>query len=319
MSDETWFRIPSPVAGLSLALCRQPAAGVSAGDGQRPVLYVHGATFPSSLSIAYRFAGGSWRDALNRVGFDVWGLDFLGYGRSDRYPEMAGPPDAAPPLGTAELASRQIEVAVRFIRERTGAVPSIVAHSWGTLATGCFAARCPELVDRLALFGPIAPRTGIAPATPQPAWREVTLDDQWARFVADVPAGAAAVLDRGAFETWGQRYLDSDPGARSRRPPAVRVPAGPASDIAAAWSGRLPYDPGQIRAPVAILRGEWDSLTTDDDARTLFDGFTAAPIKRDVKLGHGTHLMHLESGRFALHRETEAFLSGQDAMPGPTI
>jgi hypothetical protein len=40
---------------------------------------------------------------------------------------------------------------------------------------------------------------------------------------------------------------------------------------------RLAYDPGLIRAPVAIIRGEWDSLATDADARWLFDALKASP------------------------------------------
>ena len=47
-------------------------------------------------------------------------------------------------------------------------------------------------------------------------------------------------------------------------------------------------------APVAIIRGEWDSMCRDDDAQWLFAAFARAPIRRDVKIGRATHLMHLE-------------------------
>jgi pimeloyl-ACP methyl ester carboxylesterase len=70
-----------------------------------PVLYVHGATFPSGLSIAHRFDGFAWRDALCAAGFDVWGLDFQGFGHSDRYPEMEEVPDAHAALCRTEDAS----------------------------------------------------------------------------------------------------------------------------------------------------------------------------------------------------------------------
>ena len=46
-----------------------------AGAGD-PVLYVHGATFPSALSVGYRFGGRSWADDLHAAGFDVWAFDF---------------------------------------------------------------------------------------------------------------------------------------------------------------------------------------------------------------------------------------------------
>jgi hypothetical protein len=67
-----------------------------------------------------------------------------------------------------------------------------------------------------------------------------------------------------------------------------------------------------VRAPVAIIRGEWDSMCTDADAGWLFGALTAAPQKRDIKIARGTHLLHLETHRYALYREAECFLLGRD-------
>ena len=145
----------------------------------------------------------------------------------------------------------------------------------------------------------------------------ITNAAQYARFVEDVPATEPPVLARRHFDDWAGRYLDSDPGSRARDPEGVKVPAGPAAEIARAWGGDLAYDPGRIRSPVAILRGEWDSLVTDADARWLWDALALSPIKRDVKIGRGTHLMHLESARLALWRESVAFLVGNDVAPMP--
>src|ERR1700730_12927671 len=82
------FRIPGPIEGLSLFLRLLPAETAAPSHSRRAVLYVHGATFPSALSIAYRFDGRSWRDSLCDAAFDVWGLDFYGFGHSDQYPQM---------------------------------------------------------------------------------------------------------------------------------------------------------------------------------------------------------------------------------------
>ena len=86
-------------------------------------------------------------------------------------------------------------------------------------------------------------------------------------------------------------------------------------DIFDAWGGSLAYDPALIRAPVAIIRGEWDSLATDDDARWLFGALRASLRRRDLKIARATHLMHLEASRYALYRETEAFLLARDVAP----
>jgi pimeloyl-ACP methyl ester carboxylesterase len=312
---ETHASIPSHRSGLTLFLRAMPPHDDA--PNAPVVLYVHGGTFPSALSIAHRFDGRSWRDELCAAGCHVWALDFHGFGQfSSPYPEMAEPADAHAPLGRAEDVSRQLECAVRFICARHGIERlSIIAHSWGSIVSGAFAGRCPELVDRLVWFGPIARREPGGAATRLPAWRLISLQDQWTRFTADVPAGETPVLLQRHFDEWGERYLDVDPHSRDRSPPAVKTPSGAFQDIFDAWAGKLAYDPGRIRAPVAIIRGEWDSMCTDADANWLFRALRSAPLRRDVKISRATHLMHLEASRYALYRETEAFLRAGDSVP----
>lgn len=307
---EETFCIDGPRRGMKLFLRKLARSQTSAAPAGI-VLYIHGATFPSALSIAYRFAEGSWRDRLCDAGFDVWAFDFYGYGASDRYPEQSQPAQANAPLGTAQGAAEQIATAVAHIlRHEHAERLSLIAHSWGTMAASLFAGDHPEQVERLVLFGPIARREPreVRASPSLPAWKVVSLHDQWARFIEDVPPDVEPVLSRTEFEAWGQAYLDSDPGSRSRDPAAVNVPFGPSSEVAAAWQGRFPYDPARVEAPVAIIRGEWDGLTTDADARWLFDAFSRSPEKRDVKISRGTHLLHLEAMRGALWRESIAFL-----------
>jgi pimeloyl-ACP methyl ester carboxylesterase len=313
------FRIPSDRDGLSLFLRYLPPFRETEPRAGNIVLYVHGGTFPSGLSIAHRFDGRSWRDELAASGFHCWGLDFHGFGRlSDPYPEMAEPAETHAPLGRAEDASRQLERAVRFIcaHHRVNRI-SLIAHSWGSIVSGRFAGRCPELVERMVYFGPIAWRARRTDPQRLPAWRLVSLKDQWERFVADVPPGEPPVLSKRHFDEWGEAYLDVDPESRTRAPPAVKMPSGAFQDIYDAWAGELAYDPALVRAPVAIIRGEWDGMSTEEDALWLFHALKSSPIRRIVIISRGTHLMHLEESRYALYRETEAFLTGKDAVAAP--
>jgi pimeloyl-ACP methyl ester carboxylesterase len=258
---------------------------------------------------------------LVESGFDVWGLDFYGFGHSDRYPEMNQPAADNPPLCVAEDAAQQLEAAIRFILGHQNLDKlSLISHSWGSMPLGLFAGAHSALVDRLVLFAPIArrgPRRYEGPPS-FPAWRIVTPRDQWNRFVEDVPAGEPPVLSRLHFEQWSQRYLDSDADSRSRDPAGVKTPLGPFSEIIKAWHGQLAYDPALVRSPVAIIRGEWDGLMQDDDARWLFDAFTQSSVKRDIKIGCGTHLMHLETMRPALWQESINFLLANEPAPVPT-
>jgi pimeloyl-ACP methyl ester carboxylesterase len=314
---EQHFLVPGPDPSLNLFLRYLPA---NRNDG-RPVaivLYVHGASFPSALSIAHRFDQRSWRDELNVAGFDVWALDFLGFGFSDRYPAMDLAAGSGPGLCNTAEAAEQIRCAAQFILAHQAASRlSMIAHSWGSMPACRFAGMHPTLIDRLVLFGPIAqrgpPRAEAVPNTV--AWNLVTVENQWKRFVEDVPPGVVSVLSEEHFDEWAKLYLDSDPHSRTRDPASVKVPAGPVNDILRAWYGQLAYEPASVRAPVALIRGEWDGLIPDQDARWLFDAFNASPIRRDIKISHATHLMHLEVMRFALYRESINFLLGDDLPP----
>jgi hypothetical protein len=103
-----------------------------------------------------------------------------------------------------------------------------------------------------------------------------------------------------------------DADSRRRSPAAVKVPSGPFQDIFDAWTGQFAYDPAHLKVPIAIIRGEWDNYCSDTDAHWLFNALSASPMRRDIKIGRRTHLMHLEAMRGALYRESIAFLSAGD-------
>lgn len=282
--------------GPGLLVRRQQSAGL-------PVLYVHGATFPSALSAAYRFNGHSWMDDWNARGFDAWAFDFAGYGGSDRYDDDTQA-DAIP--GRAPEAAAQIARVVSYIASATGRSSiAIVAHSWGTIPAALFAAQNPRAVNILCLFGPVLRRDGKAEALPREKYRLVTIEQQLARFAAEVPPDHPPVLIEPQLAAWGPVYLASEPGASLRQPAAVKIPNGPTADIAEAWSGNLGYDPRDLRCPLLCVRGEWDTLTTNADVTWLQ---SRTPLCRDVKIRKGTHLMHLEHSRDDLFSATGKFL-----------
>ena len=303
MTQQT-FRLAASGALPSLFVRRQPLIGAPT------VLYVHGATFPSALSVGFDFGGGSWLDDWQARGFDAWAFDFAGFGESGRYDAMREPADRHPPLGRASEAANQIAAVLALIRQETGRPrTSLVAHSWGSMPAARTAIGEPDHVDRLVLFAPIVRRTA-KPAPPTlPAWRDVTIEAQHARFVEDVPKGHAPVLV--GFDLWAPAYLASDPHSANRTPPAVRIPNGPGADNANAWAGRLAWNPAELTRPLTIVRGAWDSLCTDADAAWLLATATLAPERLDARLDAGTHLMHLETGRRVLYEAVGRALKGE--------
>jgi alpha-beta hydrolase superfamily lysophospholipase len=304
-ATETWM-LPASEQHPALHLCCQRAPGATRGAA----LYVHGATFPSALSVFFRFDGRSWADALNDAGFDAWGFDFAGYGESQRYVAMAHGADAAPPLGRADVAQRQLASVVAAMAPTLPL--HLIAHSWGCVpAIRCAVDAAPDRLASLTLFGPIV-RRGAEPAQtdgdPLPAWRTWTVWEQYRRFIADVPRGEPQVLADRHMEVWGRAYLATDPLAARRDPPAVQVPAGPMADIAQLWSGRALYDASRLRVPTLLVRGAWDSVCDDRDAARLLQDIDRSAAARDCVIARGTHLMHLEASRIELQRAVNEFL-----------
>src|SRR6266404_571218 len=69
---------------------------------------------------------------------------------------------------------------------------------------------------------------------------------------------------------FGEAFFDVGSGTHRVRPTGI------IHEITATWQG---YDPSRVRAPVAIIRGEWDSMCTDADAGWLGDALSGSPTK----------------------------------------
>lgn len=285
----------------------------------RPVIYIHGATFSSALSVGYRFADGlSWEDSLHRAGFDVWALDFEGFGGSARPAAFALSANASPPPLRSTDAVEQIARAVVHIRQQTGRDRvSMIAHSWGGVPAASYAATQGQSLDKLVLFAPALPRP--APVMPQPmgnnlprpgnipAWRRLNVAEQLARFINDTPAGHPSVLAEPTLDRWGPAWLATDASAMTHNPAGVQVPTGPQADIVAQWSGNDLYDPSAISTPTLIVRGEWDSVCSAADVERLRSRMTASTTASRIIPTSG-HLAHLETNRAMLWAATNEFL-----------
>jgi pimeloyl-ACP methyl ester carboxylesterase len=297
-------RLASGIGELTMHLgVQQPDAGgppAARGD----VLYVHGATFSSDLSVFFRFGGSSWADALNAAGFRVWGLDFVGYGRSERQAAKA----ADAPLGRSDSAAQQLQRAVQYIRSRNGQRPvHLIAHSWGSIPALRYATQEPASIGRIVLFGPIVQRQEVIEIPAMGPNRPVNIWEQYRRFIEDVPKGEPALIDDGDMARWARDWLATDPSSSMRNPPSVMAPNGPVVDFLSLWSGGPAYDAIKVKAPVLLVRGEWDSYCNDDDAQRLLAQLPN-PGSQDQKITKGTHLMHLERSRAQLHEASRRFL-----------
>jgi pimeloyl-ACP methyl ester carboxylesterase len=280
-----------------------------------PVLFVHGSSFPSALAFDFQMEGMSWMDQLASKGFDVFALDLLGYGLSDRYPEMQG--SSRVPVGRAREVVRDVASAVEHILRVTGRQKVIViGHSWGGSVAALYASQYPAKVSKLVMFAGITARAESGrPVSPDAAYEEMSPSERIASMARLVPATEPPQLAPEVMLRWGDAWLASDRIGFHHGVGRVRFPSGPSQDVADLKHGRPYYDPSAIQAPTLLIRGQWDAYPDNDDFTALLAQLTRAKGSKYIVVAQGTHVMHLERARHALYDAVLEFLEGAAARP----
>jgi len=305
--------IPSADAGINLFVRNKAPAAMKTFSGEKTVLFVHGATYPSETTFDLKLGEQSWMDYIAAHGYDVWLVDVRGYGRSSKTAALSQPANANPPFAHTEDAVRDVTSAVDHILKRRGINKlNLIGWSWGTTTMGLYTTRNNERVNKLVLFAPVwtPPAVGNAPPPPTTAYRTVTVDAARQRWYTGVPADKQAqLIPAGWFDTWARAMLESDPEGAKLNPPALRAPNGTLADIFGSWlRGKRLYEAEQIRVPTLLVKAEWDVDTPAVLAQGLFASLKNAPYKSYVEIGEGTHTVMLEKNRMQLFRSVQAFL-----------
>ena len=274
-------RVASGRAGLSLLLRNKRV-----DEDAPPLLFVHGATYPSTVTFDYALDGVSWMDTLANAGFDVWCVDLLGYGGSDRPVAMAAPANDAGPVGDTLEAVADVKRSVAYILvTRRSPALDLIGYSWGTAIGGQVAVECPALVRRLVLAGALWVPNGpmqVAVDGPLGAYRRVTAEATVKRWTVNIDAAQqAAIGTASSREIWAQAAIASDPESARHHPAALRAPTGVVKDVTEYWmQGRPTYDPAGISCPTLVVFGEWDQETTPEQGRAVFARLTGTASRR---------------------------------------
>ena len=303
------YKISSRIRPLKLAL---HFYGADKPSSAPPLLLLHGSSFPSKLSFAFKMSQKSWIDSLTSKGFDVYALDFLGYGDADRYPEMHDGDIDTAPLGRGLDVIEDVALATNFILSKHQARRlNLLGHSWGGAVAAGFAGQHPEKVDKLILYAAITTKYGVPSKSSVaiPAYSQSMPQDRLDALRRLSPDKTQGLLAKEVDEGWGQQWQASDPLSRAGQP--IRFPAGPKADVLDFVSGHSFYAPGDITAQVLVIRGEHDAFPSDQQAKALFAQLTHARFKSYQVIKGGTHVAHLEKNRRDLYRAVETFLQNK--------
>jgi pimeloyl-ACP methyl ester carboxylesterase len=302
--------------GQTLALhCIEPAKKTTDA-----VLFIHGASFPTMLAAGFEFESkDSWMNFMANRGFLACGLDFLGFGASSLPAAMALDPVGATPVDLAADAAIQISVATDYmIQKRQVKRLHIVAHSWGTVPATLYAATHPRTLSSLTLFGPIVPKPGSQAENTGFSWWSISAQERYKQlqFIDVLPKGMH-LLDPAVDRKWATEFAASGPDGKSKGiNDPIKIPAGPVADINTARADHFPYQSLDVRIPIFVVYGSYDTVVNDAGAEAFLDRFAASPLKWRLRIDNGTHVMHLEQNRKSLYQSVLAFIKTVDEKPG---
>lgn len=284
---------------VTLAMYRKRLGAPSAGQPKLPVLFlVHGSSVSALPSFDLRVPGAgeySLMDVFARWGFDVWTMDFEGYGKST---VTSGNSDIA--SGVADLSA-----AVQIVeRETLQSKFHFMGESSGAIRAAAFAVAEPGRVDRLVLEA--FTYTGKGSPTLAKRAEQVEFYRTHNRRPRD------AEIIRGIFTRDKPGTSDTrvaDAMVAAEMPNGDTVPTGTYLDMTA----HLPLvDPSRIQAPVLMVRGEYDGISTDDDLLDFFSKLLVADKQYAIIPG-AAHSVAMGYARAGLWHVMHEFLT----MPGP--
>ena len=277
--------------------------GVAAGEN-RVIVFIHGAGTPAEVAFDVPYRDYSWMAYLAKAGYDVFGMDMTGYGRSTRPGPMNEPCNlskeqqlqfltkpcaesaASERATTIESDWNDIDGVVEYVRKLRGvAKVSLVGWSLGGPRAGGYAAQHPENVSRIALLAPAYPRaTGGSAAAPLPSappfntQSRPEFDANWDRQL-----GCPDQFDTAARESVWTEMLAADPVGATWGTGVRRAP-----NVAAGGKGWNAEVVGKMRIPALFVAAAHDKQALPEGVRRLHADY-GAPEKVFLDLGCTSH------------------------------
>jgi alpha-beta hydrolase superfamily lysophospholipase len=295
-SESFWTaRYEARKGDVRLAMYRKRLAAPHPGHPKLPVLFlVHGSSVSAMPSFDLTVPGAGEYSLMNvfaRYGFDVWTMDFEGYGKST---VTSGNSDIA--SGVADLRA-----ALPIVEQETGQSKfHFMGESSGAIRAGAFAVAEPAHVDRLVLEAFTYTGKG------SPTLTKRGEQTEFYRTHNRRPRDKAMILSIFTRDKPGT----SDPRvpeamAKAEMPNGDSVPTGTYLDMTA----NLPLvDPTKVQSPVLLVRGEYDGISTEEDLLDFFARLPA-PDKQYAVIPGAAHSVTLSLARAGLWHVMHEFLT----------
>ena len=322
------YRIDALDPGIKLFVREKMAAGNTRFTDENIVVFLHGATSPSSCDFDLQYKDYSWADWLVRRGFVVYMLDYRNYGGSTREKAMDEPAANHQPVTRSYLALRDIEALVNHIKaKRHVRQVSLIGWSWGAMMAGYYASLYSENVHKLVLYAPLysfPDHTNLGPGSGlqdkrRPlefnfalgAYRVVSEAGNTGRWDGEIPtANKDEYRDPAVPAAFWNECLTTDPTSNTRNPASLRAPNGVLEDSFYQATGRPLWNAANIYAPTLVIGGNYDTWSFIEDREGLIGALVHAPSKKLVTIQDATHFVIFEKNRMRLFEAVLDFLKG---------
>lgn len=321
------YHVDAVDSGIKLFVREKMASGNTKFTDDNIVVFLHGATSPSTCDFDLRYKDYSWADWMVKHGYVVYMLDYRNYGGSTRERAMDEPASNNKPVTRSYLAIRDISAVVDHIRQtRHVNKVSLIGWSWGAMTGGYYTSLHSEKVYKLVMYAPAYAfplHTNLGPGSAlqnkrKPyefnfqtfgAYRLTSEASNTGRWNGEIP-----VEDKNQYRDpevpaafWNE-CLTTDPTSGTRNPPSLRAPNGTLEDTFYQETGRRMWNATNIYVPTLVIAGEYDTWSYPEDREGLLRDLVHAPVKRYVLIKDATHFVLFEKHRFEFFNEVLKFL-----------
>jgi len=312
--------------GIKIFIREKMAQGNTRFANDNVVLFLHGATGPSTCDFDSQYKDYSWADWLVKRGYIVYMGDYRNYGGSTREPAMDEPANKNLPVTRSYLALRDIEAMVNHIkRTRNVQKVTLIGWSWGAMMGGYYASLHPENVQKLVMYAPLYSfndHTNLGPGSGlqnkrKPtgfnfalgAYRVASEAANTGRWNGEIPIeNKDEYRDPAVPAAFWTECLATDPTSNTRTPPSLRAPNGVLEDSFYQATGRPLWHAANIYAPTLLIAGQFDTWSFPEDREGLMRDLVHAPAKKSVLIPDATHFVLFEKNRMQFFEEILKFL-----------
>ena len=324
---KTDMQIDALDPGIKLFVREKMAEGNTKFTDDNIVLFLHGATSPSTCDFDLEYKDYSWADWLVKKGYVVYMGDYRNYGGSSREPAMEEPAAKNQPVTRSYLALRDVEAMVNAIKAKRGVKKvTLIGWSWGAMMAGYYTSLHSENVHKLVLYAPLYnfnDHTNLGPGSglqnkrkPQEfnfalgAYRIASEAANTGRWNGEIPLdNKDEYRDPALPAAFWNACLATDPTSGSRTPASLRAPNGVLEDSFYQATGRPLWNAANIYAPTLVIGGNFDTWSFQEDREGLMRDLVHAPAKKNVMIGDATHFVLFEKKRFEFFDAIQKFLT----------